>query len=257
MPSKRLRAAAYGILAVVLLAAVVLLGGGWFYAGEIKNGALVVDYTEGPPDMEVVAIGDGQVTLGVTPETDEDGDWRSTGVWGLKRDDGYDQVGSILQVTDRQVVREYIPLSGDLNEGDMVRFDSFAFPGGPLQARSLAFEEVSFSSSLGEFPAWLVAGESSTWVIFVHGRGASRRECLRILPTLAEQGLTSLIINYRNDEGVPPNPDGHHRFGQTEWKDLEGAAQYALDHGAKELILVGYSMGGAIGAIGSSALTLS
>ena len=45
---------------------------------------------------------------------------------------------------------------------------------------------------------------------------------------------------------MPANPDGYHWFGQTEWKDIEGAAQYALDHGAQELLLVGYSMGGGI-----------
>ncbi|MCK4828870.1 alpha/beta hydrolase, partial [bacterium] len=34
--------------------------------------------------------------------------------------------------------------------------------------------------------------------------------------------------------------------GLTEWKDLEGAAKYAAERGAEKLILVGYSMGGAI-----------
>ena len=58
---------------------------------------------------------------------------------------------------------------------------------------------------------------------------------MRMLPTVAELGLTSLTINYRNDEGLPANPDGYHRFGQTEWADLEGAAKYALAHGAEGL----------------------
>ena len=244
-----------GISAAALLAVVVvvgaaaLLGGGWYFAGEIENGALVVDWSEPEFDMEVAAIGAGQVTLRVTPETDEDGDWQSRGIWGLERDNGYDQVGAILQLTDKQVVREYIPLSGGLRIGDMVRLDGAAFPGDPLEAHGLPFEEVSYTSPLGEFRAWLVKGDSTIWAIFVHGRGGrrgSRGEALRMLPTVAELGLTSLTINYRNDEGLPGNPDGYHRFGQTEWADLEGAARYALDHGAEGLILVGYSMGGGI-----------
>ena len=128
----------------------------------------------------------------------------------------------------------------------MVRVEGGAFTGDPSVAFGLHFEDVSFSSPLGEFDAWFVDGPSSTWVIFVHGKGSGRREALRILPTVVEAGLPFLIITYRNDEGAPVDSDGYYRYGQTEWEDLEGAASYAIEHGAEDLILVGYSMGGAI-----------
>jgi pimeloyl-ACP methyl ester carboxylesterase len=128
----------------------------------------------------------------------------------------------------------------------MVRVDSYAIAGDPQSAYSLPFEEVSYSSPLGDFPAWAVEGSSNTWAIFVHGRGEERREAMRMLRTVSAAGHPSLVITYRNDEGLPTNPDGFHRFGQTEWEDLEGAVAYALDEGADDLILVGHSMGGAI-----------
>ena len=233
-------------LAIALTIALALLGGGWYYSGQIRDGALKVDRSEDPLDLEVSAIAGDEVTLKLTPDADEDGDWDSAGVWGLEREDGYDQVGPIVSLADETVIREYLPLTGGLETGDMVRLDSFAFPRDPMQAHGIGFEEVSYSSPLGDFPAWLVERSSDTWAIFVHGRGANRREALRMLPLVVELDMTSLIITYRNDEGAPENPDGYHWFGLTEWEDLEGAVKFAIDRGADGVVLVGYSMGGGI-----------
>ncbi len=234
----------WSVLAVVLLAMVVLVGGGWYFSGEISKATLKVDHSKRLPDLEVVELSADRVTLRTTADT-KSIDWQTEGVWGIECEDGYGQVGEIIDLKGQTVVRKYIPLDGGLEIGDRVRVDSCAFPGDPLQAHGIAFEEVYFSSTLGSFPAWYVEGSGNVWAIFVHGRGASRRAALPVLPVLKELDLPSLVITYRNDEGVPPDPRGLYRLGATEWMDLEGAVKYASENGAEGIILIGHSMGGA------------
>ena len=238
-----------GVLVGVILLAVlaVVVGTGWYLSDVLKEGGLVSDREDPKLDLEVAAVGDGSVTLIWTPETDEHGDWRARGLWGLEGESTYDQAGAIRKITGRSVVREFLPMDGDLKLGDRVRLDSYAFPGDPQEAHGLSFEEVVTPCGLGDCPAWLVGGSSNVWVIFVHGRRADRKEALRILPAIAELGFTTLVITYRNDPEAPASPGGLNRYGQTEWEDLEGAVSYASKNGADGgVILVGYSMGGAI-----------
>ena len=234
------------VLAFVLIAVVAIGGGGWYLSNLIRDGGLVPDYESPKLDLEIIAIAAGRITLRAGADTDEDGRWRRDGLFGLERAAGYDQVAPIVSVEETKVVRRFIPFSDNVRQGDLARVDSYAFPENPREAFGLAFEEVMYTSSLGEFPAWLVGGTEDTWVIMVHGRGAYRREALRMLPEVAALGLPALVISYRNDEGSPADPSGYYRYGRTEWLDLEGAVKYALEQGALDLVLVGYSMGGGI-----------
>jgi hypothetical protein len=137
--------------------------------------------------------------------------------------------------------------------GIKVGLDSHVYSGDPGQALGLPFRSVGVPDPLGPMPAWLIPAASNaprasshTWAIVVHGHNDNRQNDLRIAPSLRKTGLTSLLISYRNDLGAPESPDGLYHLGQTEWLDLQAAVRYALAHGAHHVVLIGYSMGGAL-----------
>jgi alpha-beta hydrolase superfamily lysophospholipase len=113
-------------------------------------------------------------------------------------------------------------------------------------ALGLAFEPVTVPAPVGDCPAWLIPGNDSTWVLAVHGRGADRREALRVLPALSRLGHPVLCLTYRNDVEAPAGPDGYYHLGDTEWADVAAAVGYARTRGAREVVLYGWSMGAAI-----------
>ena len=88
----------------------------------------------------------------------------------------------------------------------------------------LGFQEVEVTTELGcDAAAWYVrlSGRSARtpWVILVHGRGATREECLRAVPALHRLGLTCLVISYPNDSGhhalARPLSPGRRRVGMS------------------------------------------
>jgi len=109
-------------------------------------------------------------------------------------------------------------------------------------------EDVAIPLENGDGPAWLVRGTTheNVWVIGVHGRGARRNESIRALPALAAVGVSTLLMSYRNDGTAPNAADGRYGLGDTEWHDVQSAVQFAKEHGAQQIILLGWSMGGAI-----------
>ena len=144
------------------------------------------------------------------------------------------------------VTRRLRDVRGYLVPGRKVVLDSDVYVGDPGQALGLPFSNVRVRGELGAMPAWEIPGRSRDWAIVVHGINGSPQEGLDIAPALHRDGLTSLLITYREDLGAPSSPDGFHHMGLTEWRDLEAAVRFALAHGARSLTLVGYSMGGAI-----------
>ena len=213
-------------------------------------------------DQEVLAvIRDGdrqQVILKATPDAVVDG------VYGLFFDGGrgHARLGRIVSYSpaEQTVLREVEQVySGDLTTVRRGYWSGAVHP--DPAALGLPAEDVLIEVDGGTAPAWLVrpapsagaagaAGDSvpapEVWAIMVHGRGASRQEGLRAVRVARDLGLASLLITYRNDGQAPSAADGRYGLGSTEWRDVEAAIGYALDHGAKEVVLFGWSMGGAI-----------
>lgn len=109
------------------------------------------------------------------------------------------------------------------------------------------YREVNVPTSYGAAPAWLFeADDTDVWVIHIHGSWTDRSIMLRDVHAFSSLGFTSLVPSFRSDLEVnPPQAESSH-LGQTEWRDVESAVSYAVEHGAKRVILSGWSMGGTI-----------
>lgn len=173
------------------------------------------------------------------------------GVYGLFFDGGrgHARIGRILSYSpaERTVLREVEAVySGDLATARRGWWSGVAYP--DPAAIGLPSKEVLIDVDGGSAPAIMIPAEPATdiWAIMVHGRGATRQEGLRAVHTARDHGLTSLLISYRNDGLAPSAPDGRYGLGSTEWRDVEAAITFALANGAKEVVLFGWSMGGAI-----------
>lgn len=106
-------------------------------------------------------------------------------------------------------------------------------------------QEVAYTSPLGEMAAWYLPADGTTWVIHVHGKGATPAEAEPMFTPLQDAGYPQLAITYRNDDGQPRDPSGYYQYGVTEWEDVAGAVEYAVGNGAESIVLNGYSTGGA------------
>ena len=227
-------------LAATALGVVVAIGIGAALSWHFSSKVLVPEHTDWPEDTTVEALRPGTIVL---EETDES---RRRGVYGLDWQAGHAIIGAVIGRDEGGVTRALRSVDGYLVPRMKVTIDANVYSGDPMQALGMPFDEVEVPGELGRMPAWRVGPRASTWAIVVHGINDDPEGGLRLLPELGRAGLTSLLITYREDLGAPPSPDGLHHMGLTEWRDLEAAARYALSHGARRLVLIGYSMGGSL-----------
>ncbi|MFF1544519.1 alpha/beta hydrolase [Streptomyces sp. NPDC058291] len=169
------------------------------------------------------------------------------GSYGLSGDGSHAVVGPVLPTVphpvDTVVRRLERVTHGSLNPGDAVWLTPNLYVGNPGSALGLDHADVDVPGELGDLPAWFVPGARRTWVIAVHGLGATREHALNVLGFLHSRRFPVLALAYRGDLGAPRSPDGLNHLGATEWRDVDAAMRYAVRYGAERVVLLGWSTG--------------
>ena len=228
--------------AVALAAAVVAAAGA---VSVIVARTVIIPPSRRRDDIEIMSldVANATVVLSSTPDSRLPGEYS---FW-FSGDTGHARVGEIITQNARTVTRSIEPADfGDLERARRGRFNGWFY----LSPADLGvpFEDVQIETPLGDAPAWFVpaaAPNAKRWMIGVHGRGVRRQEALRGIIPFRAAGFASLIVSYRNDGDAPRSDDYRYALGDREWRDVEAAMRYALAHGAEELVLMGWSMGGA------------
>jgi uncharacterized protein len=228
------------LLAGAAISLLVALAMGAVLSWHFSSRVLVPDHSSWLEETRVEALPPGRIVLARSEDSER------PGVYGLEWEGGHAIAGAIVGEREDTVTRRVRDVRGYLTPEMEVGVEPNVFSGDPKQAFGIPFADVDVPSELGPMPAWSIPGRGDTWAIVVHGINSTPQVGLRIVPALHRANLPTMLITYREDLGAPPSPDGLHHMGLTEWRDLEAAARYAIDRGARHLVLAGYSMGGAL-----------
>lgn len=249
-PSRRAGARSIGIGLATAAGVTLAAAAGSAALAAVMARRVVTPETARAGDVRVLGIAEtsGRITLSRTPDTELEGCY---GLW-FGRPERYLRLGPVIRVGESEVVRELPPQ------------DLRGLPGsGPATLSSWVYRRpeelgiphrsVLIPVAGGNAPAWLFpapTGEgedaSAPWAVIVHGRGTTREEGLRAVPLFHAAGYHTLVVSYRNDSDAPRSGDGLYRLGETEWRDVECALDLAVARGARRIVVMGWSMGGAI-----------
>ncbi|WP_159500770.1 S9 family peptidase [Microbacterium sp. 18062] len=231
--------------ALVGLAAATALTSAALGAVAIRVARQVVTPAVRRADTRILALDPASQT--VTLERNDD--TTLPGRYGLftRGTEDYVKLGSVLAENDGGVKRKLLTHVGhDARLSAEAAFSGWYYDR-PEQLQ-LPFSSQLIGSAVGPCPAWLFpAGtETDVWCIQVHGRGTTRAECLRAVPLMHGLGISTLVVSYRNDGEAPRSRTGTYGLGATEWRDVDAAIGFARRAGARRIVLMGWSMGGAV-----------
>ncbi|WP_295843297.1 S9 family peptidase [uncultured Microbacterium sp.] len=174
---------------------------------------------------------------------------REPGTYGLWLDDGrHLVVGEPLRIGKDRVVRALAARPEGLEDGDAVATWTSQSIGAPEEVGPTRHVSVPLRRG-GVAEAWEIGDRDTAdgrWTIHVHGLRSSRNGALRSTPAAAAAGWMSLVVSYAGDEECAPADSLPSTLGTREWRDVDDAISYAVDQGAREIVLVAWSMGGTI-----------
>ncbi len=222
------------VMLMVLCCGLGMYAVAWYISQRLLNSS----FAGWPSSIHILGVTEDTVTIERTSASGK------PGVYGIDWPEGYALLGEIVEASATSVTRRLLEATQPPPTGLHVNWNIYVYRGTPQSALGLPFSEVAVEGQLGPMPAWFLTGERRTWVILVHGIRGSREEGLRVLKLLTGLELPVLDISYRNDPEAPRSSDGLYHLGDTEWQDLEAAVRYALEHGAEDVVLYGWSMGG-------------
>ncbi|OSP43123.1 hypothetical protein B7767_11870, partial [Streptomyces sp. 13-12-16] len=233
------RATAAAVTAVIGAAATAVA------AGRLASDAALRMPPGGPlptePGLTVHATAAGRITL------TRDFATLRPGRHGLTGDGFHAVVGPVLpgapDSADTVVRRLERVTYGSPEPGDRARLTPNLYVGDPGGALGLDHTDLDVPGELGPLPAWFVPGARDTWVIAVHGLGTTREHTMNLMEFLHRHRFPVLAPAYRGDPGAPRSPDGLNHLGETEWRDLDAVLHHAVDSGARQVVLYGWSTG--------------
>ncbi|TSI17956.1 alpha/beta hydrolase [Brevibacterium aurantiacum] len=204
-----------------------------------------------PEELEILHIDGFPPNMRIHLPADEETTVRGTYGLYFNQGTGHAVIGDIVEYDPRSrtVSREILSVTrGDIKRASHGRWTGIVYPE-PLAAGVNA-EDIEIESDAGRLPAWLLPTDHpephDTWAILVHGRASTRAEGLRAAPILNTLGVPAIAMSYRNDAEVRVETTSRYGLGDTEWIDVDAAIDFAVSQGAHDVVLFGWSMGGAI-----------
>lgn len=171
------------------------------------------------------------------------------GTYGLRLDDGtHVMVGEVVRRDGDRVVRSVLARPDDLRDGVSIAAWTTQNIDAPEDVGPTRHVSVPLRRG-GTADAWEIgdpAAADGRWTIHVHGLRSSRHGALRSAPATTDSGWMSLVVSYAGDDECAPADSLPSSLGTREWRDVDDAIAYAIGRGAREIVLVAWSMGGTI-----------